>query len=271
MWVLRYGDQICPSVALGGNCPQGDLCGWAHCFEELAYHPARFKTKPCDQSGRCRGRVCVDNNLLLCTYAHNTSEDMRQCASLYSYACRSKTWDEYADVEPCDKPIVLELMQAIYKFLYKQHPVGDDSGCARVQPNAGVTAQQIPMHPHQPKTQPSMPIPDRLKTMLITHHGGTMQNKIEEMNQISEMNSRKSLMEELPQRHHMSCMKNNLSVLSSDEDAARRFNNLWWSENDLVWLRHLGFDVKETLEKKSSLNNNHKLWYTAQAKSKDKI
>jgi len=72
--VYRYKDELCPSIIeladkrMGPNyfvlneCPKGVHCEFAHSYEEMVYHPNRYKTKVCSQfarSGVCRlGDIC---------------------------------------------------------------------------------------------------------------------------------------------------------------------------------------------------------------------
>jgi len=51
---LVYSDILCPAVARQEQCNFGDNCGFCHNFEELSYHPARFKSVLCNLQN-CRG------------------------------------------------------------------------------------------------------------------------------------------------------------------------------------------------------------------------
>jgi len=73
---LVYSDILCPAVARQEQCSLGDNCGFCHNFEELSYHPARFKSVLCNLQN-CRG---VD----ICAYAHS-NDDKRKCNKLYKF------------------------------------------------------------------------------------------------------------------------------------------------------------------------------------------
>ena len=65
---LVYEDSICPSRP---NCPNGDTCNLCHSRFEMAYHPYRYKTRPCFNLANCTAGK-------LCCYAHGNM-DLRVC------------------------------------------------------------------------------------------------------------------------------------------------------------------------------------------------
>mmetsp|Transcript_23995 Transcript_23995/g.56836 ORF Transcript_23995/g.56836 Transcript_23995/m.56836 type:complete len:173 (-) Transcript_23995:146-664(-) len=66
---LTYWETPCPSWSLdmGFCCLAGDACSLAHGREEVSYHPAKYKTRPCNGTD-CRGEGA-------CCFAHS------QCCS----------------------------------------------------------------------------------------------------------------------------------------------------------------------------------------------
>lgn len=72
---LTYSDNICPTVSKREKCRLGEECMFCHNFEEISYHPARFKTKKCNKKG-CKGEE-------ICSYAHETYDERIQLSTLY--------------------------------------------------------------------------------------------------------------------------------------------------------------------------------------------
>ena len=64
---LAYNDIICPKVSKGEIC--SDSCQFAHNFNELVYHPNKYKTAWCEQS-TCKGYQW-------CHQAHKPNEKLR--------------------------------------------------------------------------------------------------------------------------------------------------------------------------------------------------
>ena len=54
---LAYWDVLCHFIQSSGRCADGDNCIFAHTRAEVAFHPARFRTRQCSGS-ECRGAVC---------------------------------------------------------------------------------------------------------------------------------------------------------------------------------------------------------------------
>jgi hypothetical protein len=63
------------------KCEKGDACRYAHCKEEIAYHPSRYKSAPCSYPLNSQG-VCTRFGAH-CAFAHS-------------------------EIEPCRKPILLK-------------------------------------------------------------------------------------------------------------------------------------------------------------------
>lgn len=74
---LRYWDLMCEYVAEGEECPHGDQCLFAHTREEISYHAAKYKTKPCNDRD-CRGQE-------VCCFAHGEGELRTNALERYSY------------------------------------------------------------------------------------------------------------------------------------------------------------------------------------------
>lgn len=75
---LLYWDAPCQ--AWGSEmafCPNGDGCLFAHGFEEVSYHPAKYKTK------LCNGRDCRGEDL--CCFAHGEGELRDWAPDYYAY------------------------------------------------------------------------------------------------------------------------------------------------------------------------------------------
>jgi len=72
-FVHRYKDELCPSIQtltdkrigpqcfVVNECPNGVDCGFAHSYEELIYHPNRYKAKVCSHT--MRGGVCREGDI----------------------------------------------------------------------------------------------------------------------------------------------------------------------------------------------------------------
>lgn len=54
---LLYVDLFCNELCSGQVCPKGDDCNFCHTYEELIYHPAKYKTSWCTLSA-CKGTLC---------------------------------------------------------------------------------------------------------------------------------------------------------------------------------------------------------------------
>lgn len=54
----------------------GENCKYAHNFEEISYHPARYKTRICKRESGCKG-------LEICSYAHDELDIRLQISYLY--------------------------------------------------------------------------------------------------------------------------------------------------------------------------------------------
>lgn len=64
---LAYSDVICPKVSSGQTC--SDSCQFSHNFQEIVYHPNRYKTVWCEQFN-CKG-------FYWCHQAHKPNEKLR--------------------------------------------------------------------------------------------------------------------------------------------------------------------------------------------------
>jgi len=60
------------------HCPDGDDCIFAHNQEEISYHAAKYKTKPCNGTASCRGEAT-------CCFAHGPAELRPWAPERYSY------------------------------------------------------------------------------------------------------------------------------------------------------------------------------------------
>lgn len=74
---ILYWDQLCPAYFSDGSCSEGDSCEFAHSKSEVAYHPARFRTRICNGT-ECRGSVCC--------FAHCHEELRPYAPKLYGHA-----------------------------------------------------------------------------------------------------------------------------------------------------------------------------------------
>lgn len=83
---FNYIPKMCQNFK-NRKCDKGVLCGHAHSFLEIIYHPLVFRSKPCEymrsQNGICRGRG------LFCAKAHKKCE-IRNLPELYG-----KDWKRY--------------------------------------------------------------------------------------------------------------------------------------------------------------------------------
>lgn len=77
---IRYWDQLCNSMDVHGNCPNGDGCEFAHSKIEIAFHPARFRIKICNGI-ECRGVVCC--------FAHSLESVRTRAPSQYGFYAHS--------------------------------------------------------------------------------------------------------------------------------------------------------------------------------------
>lgn len=65
---ISYSDVYCQRILKGEKCSES--CLFAHNFQEMVYHPSRYKTQWCEQSN-CKG-------FFLCYQAHKANEKLRQ-------------------------------------------------------------------------------------------------------------------------------------------------------------------------------------------------
>ncbi|OMJ86333.1 hypothetical protein SteCoe_12184 [Stentor coeruleus] len=64
---LAYSDHMCQNVSKGISCE--DSCRYTHNFQEIVYHPNRYKVSWCEQAS-CKGYY-------LCYQAHRSNEKLR--------------------------------------------------------------------------------------------------------------------------------------------------------------------------------------------------
>lgn len=64
---LAYNETMCPNVPLYKSCE--DSCKYCHTFQELVYHPNKYKLTWCEQAN-CKGYN-------LCYHAHRSNEKLR--------------------------------------------------------------------------------------------------------------------------------------------------------------------------------------------------
>jgi len=75
---LMYWDAPCQAWSGDASfCPNGDACLFAHGFEEVSFHPAKYKTK------LCNGRDCRGEGI--CCFAHGESELRHWASECYGY------------------------------------------------------------------------------------------------------------------------------------------------------------------------------------------
>ncbi|CAL1147661.1 unnamed protein product [Cladocopium goreaui] len=75
---LTYWETPCPSWSLEMGCAlAGDSCPLAHGREEVSFHPAKYKTRPCNGTD-CRGEGA-------CCFAHSDNELRQHAPARYSY------------------------------------------------------------------------------------------------------------------------------------------------------------------------------------------
>jgi len=72
--LFRYVGIECPQVKVGGKCPRGDLCPFAHNVFECWLHPTRYRTQLCNEPASCRRKVCF--------FAHSVEELREPTAGL---------------------------------------------------------------------------------------------------------------------------------------------------------------------------------------------
>eukprot|EP00439_Symbiodinium_sp_Y106_P075363 s1385_g14.t3 len=82
---LTYWETPCPSwtMEMGFCCMAGDACTFAHGREEVSYHPAKYKTRPCNGTD-CRGEGA-------CCFAHDETEMRQSAPGRYSYFALSSS------------------------------------------------------------------------------------------------------------------------------------------------------------------------------------
>lgn len=90
---LTYWETPCPSWSLEMGCAlAGDSCPLAHGREEVSFHPAKYKTRPCNGTD-CRGEGA-------CCFAHSDNELLRQHApARYSYFMISSKGQQNTDTQ----------------------------------------------------------------------------------------------------------------------------------------------------------------------------
>jgi len=75
---LTYWEVPCEAMNSEMNfCPNGNACLFAHGRDEVSYHPAKYKTRPCN-GHECRGEG-------VCCFAHSEAELRHWAPERYSY------------------------------------------------------------------------------------------------------------------------------------------------------------------------------------------
>ena len=69
---LSYSETICPTISKGYSC--SDSCKFSHNFQEMVYHPNKYKISWCEQAN-CKGYN-------LCYQAHFPTEKLRQVSQV---------------------------------------------------------------------------------------------------------------------------------------------------------------------------------------------
>lgn len=112
---FNYIPTRCRYLVDKEECPQSIHCRFAHCTEEVIYHPSKFKTQRC--SSEAKGGVCEVYGRH-CAKAHS-DEDLR--APVYETmdnpACVHLTMDEFDDFvcAPEDRSKEREFYMYVYK------------------------------------------------------------------------------------------------------------------------------------------------------------
>ena len=75
----NYNACRCQSIEKEMRCEKGEACRYAHCKEEIAYHPSRFKSAQCSYPLRADGSCSRFG--LHCAFSHGEA-DMRKAIVL---------------------------------------------------------------------------------------------------------------------------------------------------------------------------------------------
>lgn len=98
---LLYNEFMCPVVSSGNPCKED--CRYSHTFQEMIYHPNKYKVSWCEQ-GNCKGYN-------LCSLAHRPNERLRKLTHVtidqsYIISPLSSHLDlNVFKVDPCPNPV----------------------------------------------------------------------------------------------------------------------------------------------------------------------
>eukprot|EP00457_Paulinella_chromatophora_P000161 gb/GEZN01000161.1/.p1 GENE.gb/GEZN01000161.1/~~gb/GEZN01000161.1/.p1 ORF type:complete len:1189 (+),score=109.77 gb/GEZN01000161.1/:34-3600(+) len=115
---FNYIPTRCRYILEDRECPQGLHCRFAHCTEEVIYHPSKYKTQMCthqlDAAGHCSGYGCH------CAKAHGENDRRNPVfEGTLEESLTQTSLEDYSDFVSSERD--REFERQYYMFHYKTH------------------------------------------------------------------------------------------------------------------------------------------------------